>query len=296
MPSILKDVKNARDDIARVKAEIDLLRKTAENALQLLDGPNGNQLKSSQTLRGAVVEAKVRLETINAEATGRENDKYAITSPFPAELFDLAWDETIGNGSFKKQMRLHGFDAIVPGESTLVFLHEPDLGLVHYGLATRGPDGQLEVRDPAVAAREAGDEAAARAWERGFQAKATRQYQPLDAAAVEKLQAASARLTKTKNRIIDFLRRFLKECKEATERAAAAAEAERQPPAAAEGQEDAEKDKADDLQDCKAEPDVAEEQEAAGVMKESGCKRAKSEDVEDCKAEPDVKRIKMEDC
>ncbi|KAI1737863.1 hypothetical protein F4680DRAFT_450537 [Xylaria scruposa] len=57
-------------------------------------------------------------------ATGCQRD-------FPAELFALAWDETIGNGWLEKRMRLHGFDAIVPGEFTLVFLHEADLGCVH---------------------------------------------------------------------------------------------------------------------------------------------------------------------
>jgi hypothetical protein len=49
----------------------------------------------------------------------------------------------------------------------------------------------MEVRDPAATAREAGDEEAARTWERAFPATETRLYRLLDAAAVEKLQAAS---------------------------------------------------------------------------------------------------------
>ncbi|KAL2281238.1 hypothetical protein FJTKL_11683 [Diaporthe vaccinii] len=215
-----------------------------------------------------------------AMAAGHEDDEYAITSPFPAELFDLAWEETVGNSSFDKQMRLHGFDAIVPGESTLVFLHEVDLGLVHYGLATRAPGGRLEVRDPAAAAREAGDEAAARAWERGFAAKATRQYRLLDPAAVGKLQAASTRLAQKKNRIKYFLRRFLEECVEEADRA------ERQLPAAApEEHEDA----AMKMEQEGAE--VKKEQEGAEV-KESGPKRALWEQPEHYEAEPRMKRLK----
>jgi hypothetical protein len=67
-------------------------------------------------------------------------------------------------------MRQHGFDAIVPGEYTIVLLHEVDPNIVHYALVTCGPDGQPEARDPAAVARELGDERAALAWERGFPA------------------------------------------------------------------------------------------------------------------------------
>jgi hypothetical protein len=65
-----------------------------------------------------------------------------------------------------------------------VFVDEQDLRLVHYGLVTRGPDGQLEVRHPAAAAHEAGDETAAEAWERGFEERVTREYRLLDTATV----------------------------------------------------------------------------------------------------------------
>ncbi|KAI0466868.1 hypothetical protein F4859DRAFT_286880 [Xylaria cf. heliscus] len=206
-------------------------------------------------------------------ATGREYNENTITSPFPAKLFDLTWHESVGNGSLDKRLRLHGFDAIVPGESTLVFLHEPDLGLVHYGLVTRAPGGQLEVRDPAAVAREAGDDPAARTWERAFPAaQAQISYRLLDAAAVEKLEAASTRLAQKKNRIIYFLKRFLQDRKEEAERAAttAAAEAERQAPATPEKREDAE------------------------VKGEFGCKRVKSEEPEDHEGEPRAKRFKTE--
>ncbi len=129
--------------------------------------------------------------------------------------FDLAWEESVGTGSYEKRMRLQSFGAIVPGEFTLVFLHEPDLNVVHYGLVTSGPRGRLEVRDPAAAARQAGDEKAAQAWEQGFAAKEgarrTKQYMLLDAAAVEKMQAASMSLAQNPN--MYGLSSFLEECK-----------------------------------------------------------------------------------
>ncbi|KAL2277539.1 hypothetical protein FJTKL_15372 [Diaporthe vaccinii] len=203
-------------------------------------------------------------------AMGYERDKYVITLPFPAELFALAWEETVGNSSFEKRMRLYGFDAIVAGEFTLVFLHELDLNLVHYGLVTRGADGQLEVRDPAAAAREAGDEEAALAWERGFPAvnrsegqdeRAQKRYVLLDVAAVEKIHAASTTVARKRNRIEHFLRRFLEDCK--TAMAALVAEHER----------------------C-----IAEQH----IKTEAGCKRPKSEDLDDWKAEPEAKWVKTE--
>ncbi|KAL2285933.1 hypothetical protein FJTKL_07425 [Diaporthe vaccinii] len=199
---------------------------------------------------------------------GYERDIYVITSPFPAELFALAWEETVSNGSFKKRMRLHGFDAIIAGEFTLVFLHQPDLDLVHYELVTRSANGQLEVRDPAAAARDAGDEKAALAWERGFPAEnrsegqdeqAQKRYVLLGVAAVKKTHTASTTLARKRNRIEHFLRRFLEDCKAAM--AALVAEHER----------------------CIAEQDIKTEAE---------CKRPKSEDLDDWKAEPEAKRVK----
>ena len=45
------DVKNAQDDIARVRKEADLLKTTVERIRPLLDGPNGTRLETSQSLR-----------------------------------------------------------------------------------------------------------------------------------------------------------------------------------------------------------------------------------------------------
>ncbi len=73
----------------------------------------------------------------------------------------------------------------------------------NYGLVTSGPRGQLEVHDPAAAARQAGDEKAAQAWEQGFAAKEgtgrTERYVLLNAAAVEKMQAASTNLAQNQD-------------------------------------------------------------------------------------------------
>jgi hypothetical protein len=69
---------------------------------------------------------------------------------------------------------------------------------------TRAPDGQLEVRDPAAVARDAGDDAAANTWARAFTATEMRRYPLLDAPAVEKLLAASTRLARRKNRLAVF--------------------------------------------------------------------------------------------
>ncbi|KAH8743528.1 hypothetical protein F5883DRAFT_592642 [Diaporthe sp. PMI_573] len=199
-------------------------------------------------------------------ATGCESDSRAITSPFP-ETFTPAWVETLGDEWFQKRMRQCGFDAIEPGEFTLMFLHEPDFGLVHYAIVTRRPDGQLDVRDPGAAAREAGDEKAAQAWERGFPEQEEgeepkKRYAVLDADAVEKMLAASTTLATRRNRINHCMYKFLGEREE--EREAAAAELQRR---------------------------IAEQE----TKTESGCKRPKSEDLDgDSKAEPEAKRIKKE--
>ncbi|KAI0398709.1 hypothetical protein F4802DRAFT_170980 [Xylaria palmicola] len=195
-------------------------------------------------------------------ATGCKNDTRAITSPFP-EILVPAWEESVGNESYEKPMRQRGFGAIVPSESTLVFLHEQDLGLVHYGLVTCMPDDELEVRDPAAAAREAGDENAAQAWEQGFPAEKEgeepqKRYMLLDADAVKKMWAASTNLAKRRNRY--SLLRFLKDFQEEK---AAAAEHQRL---------------------------IAEQ----NTKTESGCKRHESEELNGCKEEPEAKRIKAE--
>lgn len=95
----------------------------------------------------AMLEKRWQLKLPLLIATGREDNKSAVTSPFRADLFGRGWHESISSGSRRNFMYLHGFEAIVPGESTLVILQEPDLGLVHHGIATRAPE---EDKDTAV--------------------------------------------------------------------------------------------------------------------------------------------------
>ncbi|GKT46390.1 uncharacterized protein ColSpa_06571 [Colletotrichum spaethianum] len=62
-----KDVKNAREEIARVKEETLSLKAVAESASELLEGPHGAALKASQKLTGAVEGAALRLKALDAE-------------------------------------------------------------------------------------------------------------------------------------------------------------------------------------------------------------------------------------
>ncbi len=109
-----------------------------------------------------------------------------------------------GRGQFMKPLRIRGPEAVVQGEYTMVFLREPDLGRLRYGLVTRNTAGQLEVHDPAMAARASGDTEAAQAWEAGIGAlppwtpgkaeRTDRNTLLLDSAAVETMWAAAAEL------------------------------------------------------------------------------------------------------
>ncbi|KZL64331.1 hypothetical protein CI238_03823 [Colletotrichum incanum] len=62
-----KDVKNAREEIARVEEEILNLKAIAESVSALLEGPRGATLKASQKSLGAVRGAAVRLKALDAE-------------------------------------------------------------------------------------------------------------------------------------------------------------------------------------------------------------------------------------
>ncbi|KAJ9133177.1 hypothetical protein NKR23_g10910 [Pleurostoma richardsiae] len=144
-------------------------------------------------------------------ATGDVESEWAVSSPFPAEAFHHAMFET---QSFEKPMRIHGPDPIVRGEYTLVFLREPDLGRLRVGLVTRDATGRLEVHDPGAAARAAGDEEAASAWENGIgklpawsgkgeegEQRYCRNTMLLGAAAVEIMWAAAEKLSAQENEI-----------------------------------------------------------------------------------------------
>ncbi|OLN83266.1 Vegetative incompatibility protein HET-E-1-like protein 7 [Colletotrichum chlorophyti] len=69
------DVKNARDDIARVIQEIDNLKVTADGALNLLKSPYGAILRTSHQLLGAVKRAESQLERLKAELRPRSTRK-----------------------------------------------------------------------------------------------------------------------------------------------------------------------------------------------------------------------------
>ncbi|KAH8157533.1 hypothetical protein CIB48_g10714 [Xylaria polymorpha] len=94
---------------------------------------------------------------------------YALSSPLPAEAFGLAMIEM---SSYDKALRIRGPDPVIPGEYTLVFLREPNLG---------APE-----------------------WKTGEKAEMTdRNTMLLDTAAVETMWAASAALAAQKDEIGD---------------------------------------------------------------------------------------------
>ncbi|KAK1589765.1 uncharacterized protein LY79DRAFT_517222 [Colletotrichum navitas] len=62
-----KEVKNAREEIARVEEATLNLKAVAESALKLLEGPHGATLKTSQTLLSAARAAASRLKALDAE-------------------------------------------------------------------------------------------------------------------------------------------------------------------------------------------------------------------------------------
>ncbi|WDK08881.1 vegetative incompatibility protein HET-E-1 [Colletotrichum graminicola] len=62
-----KEVKNAKEEIDRVEKETLNLKTVAESASELLEGPHGATLKTSQTLVGAAQAAASRLKALDAE-------------------------------------------------------------------------------------------------------------------------------------------------------------------------------------------------------------------------------------
>ncbi|KAK2737743.1 vegetative incompatibility protein het-e-1 [Colletotrichum kahawae] len=62
-----KAVKNARNDIKRIRVEIDSLQGIASNALELLEDPQGAQLKASRRHAVAVRRAESRLKLLEVE-------------------------------------------------------------------------------------------------------------------------------------------------------------------------------------------------------------------------------------
>ncbi|KAJ9137725.1 hypothetical protein NKR23_g8964 [Pleurostoma richardsiae] len=167
-------------------------------------------------------------------ATGNKKKKseYRVSSAFPAEAFSLATREMQGGCILEwNSLPARGSYPIVHGEHTLVLLREPDHGRLRYGLVTRDREGRLEVLDPAAAATAADDAEAAQAWKVGVGAlptwtneeelkegedkeKAAEQYRSrrdimlLDPTAVEKIWAATTRLSAHKDAIWKKIRKL----------------------------------------------------------------------------------------
>jgi len=90
---------------------------------------------------------------------------YVVSSPFPAEAFDLATSE---GSPLNSVLRTRGCDPHpVRGIHGCVSARARPRRL-RYGLATRDAQRQLEVWDPADAADAAGDAAARMAWNEGI--------------------------------------------------------------------------------------------------------------------------------
>ncbi|KAI5863467.1 hypothetical protein GGS23DRAFT_567180 [Durotheca rogersii] len=90
-----RDVKDARDDISRLKREASQLESTFENVRSLLDSPDGARLKASQPLRTAVEESLARLQVLEKElrpSKGRRAVRVfslrALTWPFKSKDVD----------------------------------------------------------------------------------------------------------------------------------------------------------------------------------------------------------------
>ncbi|KAK0704461.1 hypothetical protein B0H67DRAFT_648896 [Lasiosphaeris hirsuta] len=77
-----------------------------------------------------------------------------VASDTEIKLELIIWDNP---GLPVEELRIRGPDAILHGEYTAVFLQEPDLYRLRYGLVTRDAQGRLEVWDAAGMADAAGD-------------------------------------------------------------------------------------------------------------------------------------------
>ena len=59
------NVKNAKDDIARLQREADGLNTTLKHVQSLLDGPNGAKLEATQNLRDGVKDCSLQLAALD---------------------------------------------------------------------------------------------------------------------------------------------------------------------------------------------------------------------------------------
>jgi hypothetical protein len=61
------NVKNARDDIARLQREADRLKDTLKQIQSLLNGPNGAKLRASQNLHNGVADCLLQLADLETK-------------------------------------------------------------------------------------------------------------------------------------------------------------------------------------------------------------------------------------
>ena len=60
----IKDVKNAEDDIVRIRTEVNHFKAASESVQELLDGPDRERLKASQQLRTTLDDGRQQLEQL----------------------------------------------------------------------------------------------------------------------------------------------------------------------------------------------------------------------------------------
>ena len=70
-----KEVKDAKEDIARVQLQVENLRNTCDSVHQRLQGPNGKKLKASQKLLDALHHAYSQLKSLEQELSPEKGRK-----------------------------------------------------------------------------------------------------------------------------------------------------------------------------------------------------------------------------
>ncbi|KAK6709715.1 hypothetical protein SNK04_010662 [Fusarium graminearum] len=62
-----REVKNAKDDIEKLREEVAIFQATTEELQALVEGPRGKELKASQQLKSAVENGRLRLENLEKQ-------------------------------------------------------------------------------------------------------------------------------------------------------------------------------------------------------------------------------------
>ncbi|KAH7202847.1 hypothetical protein BKA60DRAFT_499219, partial [Fusarium oxysporum] len=95
-----REVKNAKDDIERLREEIATFQATTEELQTLIKGPHGKELKSSQRLKSTIEDGRSRLEKLEQQLQPPTHRK--VISRFGARAFKWPFErkdveETIQN-------------------------------------------------------------------------------------------------------------------------------------------------------------------------------------------------------